>query len=396
MLPLLRRFFALTCVGILCAYGVLAQETPTPTEPGPDGSDTPTSDVSTPDVSTPDVSTSDITEERKNSLYALPVVFYSPETSLGFGTAGVYAFNFKGDLPAARPSSVQLVAAYTLKKQLLLYFPFTLFVDNGHYYTYGEVGYYRYVYKFFGIGNEVDPAFEEAYNVNFPRIRLTALKRVHPQWYVGLRYWFENFNITETDADGMLTTGDITGSRGGVTSGPGLVALLDTRDNVFFSSDGWYVETLLQRNAAWTGSDFTYTTFSVDASTFLRTSWDHVVALNAYGVTQSGAPPFNQLALLGGSKRMRGYFEGRYRDQSMLTLQAAYRALLFWRIGAVAFASYGGVAPRLSAMELKDFQYTVGGGLRFQLDRKKKINIRLDAGFGQNTSGYYLTIGEAF
>ncbi len=49
------------------------------------------------------------------------------------------------------------------------------------------------------------------------------------------------------------------------------MALYDTRDNVFFSSDGWYVETLLQRNASWTGSDFNYTTFSVDASTFLRT-----------------------------------------------------------------------------------------------------------------------------
>ena len=338
----------------------------------------------------------DSTEERRNSLYALPVVFYTPETSLGFGTAGVYAFNFQTDSLTARPSSVQLVAAYTLQKQLLLYFPFTLFINNGDYYTYGEVGYYRYIYKFFGIGNETDREFEETYSVNFPRIRLTALKRVHPKWYVGLRYWFENFNITETDEAGLLRTGTITGSQGGITSGPGIVALFDTRDNVFFSSKGWYVETLLQRNATWTGSDFRYTTVSVDVSTFLRTRWDHIIALNAYGIRQSGAPPFNQMALLGGSKRMRGYFEGRFRDQNLLTVQAAYRAFLFWRVGVVAFASYGGVAPALSEVRLEDFHYTFGGGLRFQLDRQKKINIRLDAGFGKNTSGYYLTIGEAF
>ena len=291
---------------------------------------------------------------------------------------------------------MQVVAAYTLQKQLLLYFPFTLFVNNSDYYSYGEVGYYRYVYQFFGIGNTVDPDFKEAYSVNFPRIRLTALKRVHPKWYLGLRYWFENFTITEVDSAGMLTEGTITGSQGGINSGPGLVALYDTRDNVFFSSDGWYVETLLQRNASWTGSDFNYTTFSVDASTFVQTGWDHIVALNAYGVTQLGAPPFNQMALLGGSKRMRGYFEGRFRDRTMLTVQAAYRAMLFWRIGAVAFASYGGVAPNLSEVRFQDFHYTVGGGLRFVLDQKKKINIRFDVGFGKNTSGYYLTIGEAF
>ncbi len=287
----------------------------------------------------------DSTAERSNSPYGLPVVFYTPETSLGFGVAGVYAFNFKKDSLTARPSSVQLVAAYTLQKQLLLYFPFTIFVNNGDYYTYGEVGYYRYVYQFFGIGNQATSEMEEAYSVNFPRIRLTALQRVHPKWYVGLRYWYENFVITETEEEGQLAAGEIVGSRGGNTSGPGVVALFDTRDNVFFSSDGWYVETLLQRNAGWTGSDFNYTTFSVDASTFVRTRWNHVVALNAYGVAQSGAPPFNQLALLGGSKRMRGYFEGRFRERSMLTVQAAYRAMLFWRVGAVAFVSYGGVAP---------------------------------------------------
>ncbi len=343
-----------------------------------------------------DVAALDSTDKRSNSLYGLPVVFYTPETSLGFGVAGVYAFNFKDDSLTARPSSVQVVAAYTLQKQLLLYFPFTVFVNNGDYYTYGEVGYYRYVYQFFGIGNQASTDQMEAYSVNFPRIRLTALKRVHPKWYVGLRYWFENFVITETDEEGQLADGTIAGSRGGNTSGPGVVALFDTRDNVFFSSDGWYVETLLQRNAPGTGSDFRYTTFSVDASTFLRTRWNHVVALNAYGVAQSGAPPFNQMALLGGSKRMRGYFEGRFRDRSMLTVQAAYRAMLFWRVGAVAFVSYGGVAPELLTIQLKDFRYTVGGGLRFALDRQKKINIRIDAGFGKNTSGYYLTIGEAF
>lgn len=343
-----------------------------------------------------DVSTPDTTEERSNSLFALPVVFYTPETRLGFGAAGVYAFNFRGDSLGARPSSVQLVAAYTLNEQLLLHFPFNLFISNGNYYTYGEVSYYRYIYQFFGIGNEARLDQEESYGVSFPRIRLTALKRIHPKWYVGLRYWFEDYRITQTADAGLLATENILGSTGGITSGPGVVALYDTRDNVFYSSDGWYVETLLQRNAAWTGSDFDYTTLSVDARTFLRTHPKHVLALNAYGLLQSGNVPFNQLSLLGGSRRMRGYFEGRFRDQNLLTIQAAYRAWLFWRVGAVAFVSYGGVAPRLAEVRLADFRYAAGGGLRFVLDQEKKLNVRFDIGFGKNTVGYYLTIGEAF
>ena len=148
---------------------------------------------------------------NRNSLYALPVLFYTPETGLGFGVAGVYAFHLRNDSLSARPSSVQMVAAYTLQKQLLVYFPYTLFLKNGDYYSYGELGYYRYVYQFFGIGNEVDPNFEEAYSVNFPRIRITALKRVSPAVYVGFRYWFEDFQIAETDEEGELVTTQVAG-----------------------------------------------------------------------------------------------------------------------------------------------------------------------------------------
>ena len=337
----------------------------------------------------------DTTAERRNRLFALPVVFYTPETQLGFGAAGIYAFNFRGDNPEARSSSVQTVLAYTLNNQLLVNFPFTLFLDNGNYYTYGEVGYYRYIYQFYGVGNEIDPDGEETYRVNFPRIRFTALKRVLPKWYFGLRYWFDDYQIVETTEGGLLATEDITGSRGGIISGPGVATLFDTRDNVFYATDGWYIETLLQRNADWTGSDFNYTSITADVRTYFLTHWNHVVALNAYGVLQSGNVPFNELALLGGSRRMRGYFEGQYREQNLLTMQVAYRAPLFWRIGAVAFVSYGGVGPQTTDA-LQNLRYAVGGGLRFLIDQKRKINLRLDAGFGKNTSGYYLTIGEAF
>jgi hypothetical protein len=41
---------------------------------------------------------------------------------------------------------------------------------------------------------------------------------------------------------------------------------------------------------------------------------------------------------------MRGYYEGRFRERQLYAVQAEYRAHLFWRVGAVGFASLGGVA----------------------------------------------------
>ena len=329
----------------------------------------------------------------ENRIFALPVAFFAPETSWGFGAAGIYAFRIPGD---TADSQIQAVAVYTLQNQLLLYAPFQLRWDQNQYYSYGEIGYYQYVYQFYGIGSPAPLDAQEFYEVNFPRIRLNGLRRVHSNLFVGLRYWFENYKITEIDADGLLANENITGNRGGLNSSPGIVSIYDSRDNVFFPGSGWYVETALQHDNAWTGSDFNYTTFTVDASTYFTTSWNHVVALNGYGVFQRGEPPFHLLAALGGGRKLRGYFEGRFRDKNLLLGQIAYRSPLFWRIGAVAFLGYGGVAPQIADFNLNNFLLAGGAGLRFTLDTEKKINVRLDAGFGQGTSGYYLTIGEAF
>ncbi|MEQ9380511.1 MAG: BamA/TamA family outer membrane protein [Imperialibacter sp.] len=337
--------------------------------------------------------TTSIQDSTRNRIYGLPVAFYTPETKLAFGVAGVYAFRIAND---TADSQVQALAIYTLNKQLLLYAPFQLRWHQNQYYSYGEVGYYRYVYQFYGIGNPAPLEALEFYEVNFPRIRLNLLRRVRPNLYAGLRYWFESYKIVKTDPDGRLANEAITGNRGGLTSSPGLVLIYDSRNNIFFPGSGWYIETLVQHDNRWTGSDFRYTTVSVDASTYFTTPWKHVVALNGYAVMQQGEPPFHLLAMLGGSKKLRGYFEGRFRDKNLMLLQAAYRAPLFWRIGAVAFVGYGGVAPQIQAFSLDNFKLAGGAGLRFVLDQEKKINIRIDAGFGKGTSGYYLTIGEAF
>ena len=76
--------------------------------------------------------------------------------------------------------------------------------------------------------------------------------------------------------------------------------------------------------------------------------------------------------------------------------QGEYRVPLFWRIGAVAFGGIAAVANEFSEFRLESIKPSYGGGIRFALDEDDKINIRLDMGFGQNTNGFYLTIGEAF
>jgi len=46
--------------------------------------------------------------------------------------------------------------------------------------------------------------------------------------------------------------------------------------------------------------------------------------------------------------------------------------------------------------ELGNFKYSVGCGIRYLFSREEGLNLRLDFGFAEGTSGFYITLGEAF
>ncbi len=41
-------------------------------------------------------------------------------------------------------------------------------------------------------------------------------------------------------------------------------------------------------------------------------------------------------------------------------------------------------------------KYSYGGGLRVMLSKSEKLNLRLDYGIGEQSSGFYFQLGEAF
>ena len=60
------------------------------------------------------------------------------------------------------------------------------------------------------------------------------------------------------------------------------------------------------------------------------------------------------------------------------------------------FGGLGEVWPSIDELSLNNLKWAGGGGLRFDLNPGDPTNIRLDFAVGKNTSGLYLTLGEAF
>jgi len=329
-------------------------------------------------------------------VIGLPVFFFTPDTKFGGGAGGIATFNFPKDSLGARRSSVTVGVVYTQLRQVLLYFPFQLFPQNQRYWISGEAGYYRYVFNYFGTGNGFDPDFIEKYDATFPRIRLNLSQKIAPGLYAGLRYAYDDFRFTRKEAGGELDRNTVTGSNGGRVSGVGVGINYDTRDNIFFPSKGWLMDASLYGESALTGSVFRYRRVSADVARYWAVGEKGVFALNGVGVFSFGDVPFHQMPVIGGTKRLRGYFEGKYRDNHLLILQGEFRQPLFWRLGVVAFGGLGMVSDRVETLSVRHTRHHYGAGIRLMLDKAQKINIRADYGWGYRSSGFYLTFGEAF
>ena len=261
----------------------------------------------------------------------------------------------------------------------------------------GEIGFYRYIYPFFGIGNDFEDYEGENYTARFPKIILQCLKKVGPNWFVGSNLYYENYRIIGVD-DGAILDSDveIIGRNGGNVFGLGIYSQYDTRDLIYYPQKGTFLEiNIWGGNRLW-GSDFNFTKAAFNYATYLSKNVKHIWAFNISTEFNFGDTPFHQLAFLGGSKILRGYTRGRFRDQNAIVFQAEHRTDLFWRLGAVAFAGVGGVGPNPIKDPIQNLRYTLGAGLRFQLIPRDRIHLRIDYGIGKNTSGFYLTVGEAF
>ena len=223
------------------------------------------------------------------------------------------------------------------------------------------------------------------------------MKKLSPALFGGVQWnYYQVYNVTPAP-EGVLATTQPYGWQGYRASGLGLVAAYDTRDIVVNPYKGSYLEVSTTFNTSMFGSEYNYSEYNLDARRYYTLNKKrHVLALQGIARFTSGEVPFLELPELGGDRIMRGYYEGRYRHNQYVAAQAEYRAHLFWRIGGVAFAGLGEVAPSVDAFTLEGIKPSYGLGLRFLVNEAERVNIRLDYGWGKETSGFYLEITEAF
>ena len=330
----------------------------------------------------------------QKGIVVVPVAYYSPETRLAAGLGGYYIFRFNKEDSLTRPSNINLAAIFTQNRQLIFQLPFQLAFQQNKYLLNGEVGYYKFPFEFYGIGNDIDLDQSETYTPNIVRIKGLFYRKIGDSFFAGPRVRYEYQRMKEFEEGGKLMNESIIGQEGGHFIGLGFSFLYDKRDNIFTPQKGGYVElsTLVAGSAL--GSEYNSQEVSLDIRKYFSVG-KTILAGQFYTKHLTGDPPFYLLAQMGGYYRMRGYFQGAYRDKTFMTSQVEWRFPIKGRFSGVTFASVGQVSPKLQ-IKPNTFHYAGGAGLRFRFNDKENTNIRFDYALGKNTSGVYFTIAEAF
>ena len=343
----------------------------------------------------------DTTVSAKPKFIAYPLLAYTPETSWEIGVSGLVVYNAKRDLKN-RLSEISALTFLTLENQYGFWLDHALYTDKNDFFFLGKFRIQQFPLLYYGVGVETpkDPVARiDGFAITW---RERLLKKLRKDFYMGLELdlnHLSNVQILEENQDFVPPPG----VEGFTNFGIGLGLVYDQRYNVLNPREGLFVEGGFLRYDRALGSDYSFHSYFLDFRYYQPTFKDQLIAFqfvfNSVEGFNESEVPFNQLSLMGGENLMRGYYLGRYRDNTLVATQAEYRFLPFpfsKRFGGVAFGSLGAVSPSVPDLNLKQIRAAGGLGLRFLLFPGKDIYTRFDVAFTNEGIGYYLYIGEAF
>ncbi|HSD20508.1 MAG TPA: BamA/TamA family outer membrane protein [Anaeromyxobacter sp.] len=324
--------------------------------------------------------------------FALPVIFWLPETKLGFGATGGLHLHVDG---APRASSIFAALVYTLEGQGSVDLAGDFTTRRGMFVG-GRVRALYFPDVYYGLGPHSREDDRE------PFTRRTLEGYVVAEWPIGKtalragpRLDFRAEEVSEVEPGGALASGDVPGADGFRGAGAGASLTYDTRDGPFWPSRGAFAQAWYTRYPSALGDHGGLGRGLVEARKFVPLGAGRVLGLAGIGEWSHGDVPFTMLPRLGSTRFLRGIREGRYRDRLAVAGQAELRLPVRGRLSATAFGALGEVAPSPRDLGLDTIKAAGGAGLRWRLT-DEGANIRLDLAVGPAGPELYVLVLEAF
>ncbi|MCQ2335363.1 MAG: outer membrane protein assembly factor [Paludibacteraceae bacterium] len=326
---------------------------------------------------------------------AVPTVSFANETSWAFGAAGVGYFRLPSDSLLGRLSEATLAGSYTLRHQWNINASLTLYIDP-KWQVAVKLRFRHYPYFFFGKGNEpanlLSSDDKVLINSNLYEVFVQPLYAILPNLHVGptVDWQYETAGLYNTRYCQL---------------GVGGVLQYDSRDNLYYPHRGLFIKAQAYYLPDLIDHDH-MGRVQLDIRHFVPLYQDLILAYQLYAESLLGqTSEYKALQLmpqLGGDELLRGFYKGKFRDNTMLALQAELRIPIWKLFKAAVFAGMGDV------YDMHNWHWATpkigyGAGLRLQFN-KSGINLRFDVARNNidkswtnfDSYSFYVQVKEAF
>lgn len=338
--------------------------------------------------------TSNDTRRRKNlDISFIGGPHYSSEEGFGLGIAASGAYSAGGLTDTVTPlSNVTLKGDITTGQMFKIGVEgFHIFVNDRYRINY-DVFFYSFKDKWWGIG------YDNARNPDnlcwYRRLQGQAFMdfvfQLAPGVFIGPKGEFSYIDAHNFDHRDLLE-----GQKTHIwATGAGLTFLIDTRDIPTAATRGLYLRLDATDNPRFMGNKYAFSMAELTTSVY-RQFWSGGIVCGSFHTRLTwGDTPWPLLSTFGGSHRMRGYWEGRYRDKMEVDATVELRQHIWRRNGIAVWGGTGTVFPRFSQFTPKHLLPNYGIGYRWEF--KHGVNVRLDIGFGRGEKSFNFSLNEAF
>lgn len=326
----------------------------------------------------------------------LPGPFYTPELEFGVGVAlvGLYRADKHSETPRTSTFSLSGFGSSTGAFGLSLKNYTYLDDDRWRVYVTGALN--NVPTNFWGQGYQAGKPEQHLAEYQSEQFRLTPLllRQISDHAYLGVGWDYNRLNATDPDRQFLDYLQQHGQQQRSTSSGVRAHLSYDTRDFLPNARQGQALSAIYTYYAPALGSDQRFNRTELQYNYYYPLDEKSTLAFDSYANLSFGDVPWDQLAQLGSSTQMRGYYAGRYQDNHVFATQVEYRRKLDWRHGIALWLGAGTLSDKASDLGSGHWLPTAGVGYRFEF--KPKMNIRLDLGIGKHSNGFYFQVGEAF
>lgn len=332
-------------------------------------------------------------QEASSPWLVTPLISSDPKMKTSIGAMAAYLYSFDDNSPV---SMFGLMGNYSSSDSYTAgLFGKTHFNEDQQRIMFVSVrGSIKNVYNYTTDGgDDVTVKTDDVIHMNFLRFS----QRIQGDWFLGTQIVDSNYDIkARDDFSGDIL--DYFNLHGFNSSGLGLLANLDSRDNQHSASSGI---NFLLHNFAYResfGAEDSFDAYMLDYGQYFSHGEGHVVAIHVKSRWTHNAPNSGFSSI-----ELRGYTRGQYLSEHATLVEIDERYALNEKWGLTAFTGvaclYGDNLDgnNLSCSNSDNLYPSAGIGATYAIKPKEKMVIRADLAVGKDDNyGFYLNIGQPF